>query len=231
VIEAVLFDLDDTLLDREACVEPFAKRLYVRHDLSRFPYEAYWECFKGLDKRGYGDKRSLFQTLVTRFALPASAGELEALFVQTAWKGCGEYLSSGAQEVLVLLRSQGYRVGIITNGSAELQRGKLVESGLASLVDVALVSAEEEVKKSAPEIFARAAERLAVTPAECVFVGDNPESDILGGNGVGMRTVWMKSSFFEPPEVVDAVAEDISDIPGIIERLSAQSVSRTDCGG
>ena len=117
MIKAFLFDLDDTLLDREASVEPFAKGLYVRYDLDHIPYQEYWEYFKRLDKRGYAEKQEVFQTLVTEYALPVSVDELVADFQQNAWRSCREYLFPDAEDVLRQLRTQSYKLGIITNGS------------------------------------------------------------------------------------------------------------------
>ena len=90
------------------------------------------------------------------------------------------------------LRSRGYKLGIITNGSVEAQKAKLLESGLLARVDEALISEEEQLRKPDQRIFALAAERLGVTTAECVFVGDNPETDIGGAYNAGMKTVWFK---------------------------------------
>jgi putative hydrolase of the HAD superfamily len=61
---------------------------------------------------------------------------------------------------------------------------------LIDLVDIVLISEQEQVRKPDPRIFARAAERLGVRTQECVFVGDNPQADICGAHQVGMKTVW-----------------------------------------
>jgi putative hydrolase of the HAD superfamily len=53
-----------------------------------------------------------------------------------------------------------------------------------------VISEHEQIKKPDPRIFTRAAERLAVHPAECAFVGDHPRNDIYGAGAVGMTTVW-----------------------------------------
>ena len=130
--------------------------------------------------------------MVERYALPISVDELITDFRRNAWRGCREFLFPDAEDVLGQLRWRGYKLGIITNGSRESQCTKLSESGLASLVDAALVSGEEKVKKPDREIFIRAAERLGVSVSGCVFVGDNPENDIGGADSAGMETVWVK---------------------------------------
>lgn len=118
-----------------------------------------------------------------------------------------------AEGVLRQLRTRGYRLGIVTNGSIESQRAKLLSSGLAGLVEEVLISAEEKVKKPDVEIFVRAAERLGVKVEESVFVGDNPPTDIGGAHYAGMKTVWLKRHLAWP--------EDLSVVPNYtVSRLA-----------
>jgi putative hydrolase of the HAD superfamily len=190
LIKAVLFDLDETLLDRNATVEAYLKDQYQRYNLNHLPFEAYRDRFIGLDEHGYADKHKVFGTLTREFDLPASAEELMADFRHNAWKDCQTF--PDVERVLRQLRTRGYRLGIVTNGSSESQRAKLLSSGLAKLVEEVLISAEEKAKKPDVEIFVWAAERLGVRAEECLFVGDNPQTDIVGAHAASMETAWLK---------------------------------------
>ena len=77
---------------------------------------------------------------------------------------------------------------------------KLRVTGLLPLVDLIVISENEQVKKPDPLIFRRAAERLAVQAAECVFVGDHPRNDVYGAGIVGMKTVWYSGEQQWPAE-------------------------------
>jgi HAD superfamily hydrolase (TIGR01662 family) len=131
------------------------------------------------------------QTLITTYELPISANELVIDFRENAWLGCSRFVFPEAADVLRQLRERGYKLGIVTNGPAISQRIKAVESGMAALVDITLISGEEGVEKPAPEIFLRAAEKLGVDAPECAFIGDNPLTDIRGAYQAGMMTVWL----------------------------------------
>lgn len=136
-MRAILFDLDETLLDRAGSVQNYIKNQYLRHRVENIAYEVYRDRFIELDARGYADKQQLFETLVQEFALSISAEELLSDFRQRVWKNCTTF--AGAVEVLTELRRRGYKLGIITNGSMAFQGVKLAESGLHSLVCILLL--------------------------------------------------------------------------------------------
>jgi putative hydrolase of the HAD superfamily len=204
LIKAILFDLDDTLLDRTTSLAEFVKEQHRRYQLDHVAYETYHRRFMELDRRGYAPKLQLFQALIADFAVPASVEALLADFEQGAWNSCT--LLPDAAAVLAELRSRGYRLGVITNGEDWSQMRKLRVTGLLPLFDLVVISGNEQIKKPDPQIFTRAAERLAVRPNECAFVGDHARNDIYGAGAVGMKTIWYPGDQVWPAE--QAVAPD-----------------------
>ena len=73
-------------------------------------------------------------------------------------------------------------------------------AGLLPLFDLIVISGNEQIKKPNPQIFMRAAERLAVRPDECAFVGDHAHNDIYGAGAVGMKTIWYPGEQVWPAE-------------------------------
>ncbi len=204
MIKAILFDLDDTLLDRTTSLGEFVKEHYQRFKLDHVAYETYHRRFMELDQRGYAAKPQVFQTLIDDFVVPASVEALLADFEQDAWNSCTLLLDAAA--VLAELRVRGYKLGVITNGEDWSQMRKLRVTGLVPLVDLIVISGNEQVKKPDPLIFTRAAERLAVRPDECAFVGDHARNDIYGAGAVGMKTIWYPGDQVWPVE--QALAPD-----------------------
>jgi putative hydrolase of the HAD superfamily len=202
LIKAILFDLDDTLLDRTTSLEDFVQQQHRRYKLNHVPYESYRARFLELDERGYAEKSHVFHTLITEFAVPASVAAWLADFEQRAWTSCS--LLPDTAVVLAELRVRGYKLGVITNGAEWSQMRKLRVTGLVPLVDLILISGNEQVKKPDPLIFTRAAERLSVRPDECAFVGDHPRNDVYGAGAVGMKTVWYPRDQAWPVEQVGA---------------------------
>lgn len=82
-----------------------------------------------------------------------------------------------------------------------------------------MVSEAVGLRKPDPRIFQLALERLNSRPEKSLFVGDNPEADIAGARRAGLRTVWMRNSHWSPAGPADAVCEQLSDLPRLIEGL------------
>jgi putative hydrolase of the HAD superfamily len=98
----------------------------------------------------------------------------------------------GALEILVDLKRHDLMLGITSNGEARIQIGNIRALGLDHLIHEILISELEGVRKPDILIFERAAQRLGVDPAECLFVGDNLAADILGAKQAGMKSVWFR---------------------------------------
>ena len=86
------------------------------------------------------------------------------------------------------------KLGIITNGFTELQQIRLEATGLDHYFDVLVISEEVGVAKPHPDIFDHALELMGNPPREHVLmVGDNPDSDIVGGINAGLDTCWLNT--------------------------------------
>jgi len=218
MIKAILFDLDETLLDRDASIQVFLEQQYARfrEQLTAAPFDQYRNRFLQYDAHGYAAKEQVYARLVDEFALPIAADTLVADFYTNSWRP--PILFPGATTLLQQLRAAGFRLGIITNGSARTQLPKIEQSELLSLVDVALVSEVEGVRKPDALIFQRAAQRIGVELQACVMVGDNPQADIGGALAVGMKAIWRRGYLPWPDELAlqpHLIIETISDLTEI----------------
>ncbi|MFD8530941.1 HAD family hydrolase [Streptosporangium canum] len=83
-------------------------------------------------------------------------------------------------------------VGIVTNGTADNQLGKIQRTGLTHAVDAYALSGIEGIRKPGTGLFEIAARRCGVNlPDGGWMVGDHPVADIGGGQTAGLRTVWV----------------------------------------
>ncbi len=85
------------------------------------------------------------------------------------------------------------------------------------------------MKKPGNEIFLRYFSELGSGPAEDIFVGDNPEDDVMGAKAAGLRAVWMRNDNFGPPECFERTVSCINEIPEVLRLIHERSY-RQDIG-
>jgi len=219
MVKAVLFDLDETLLVRGEAIKAFISAQYNRHAgaLAGIDPDLFRTRFLALEQNGTVPKAEVYELLVAELGIaglsaPDLLADYQAVYPQFAT------LAAGARETLIALRRQGLATGIVSNGGTVVQNGKIDAAGLRSLADVVLVSEAEGLRKPDPRIFMRAADALGLVPAQCLFVGDNPEADIAGAHAAGMAAVWYKGAMAWPdglaaPERTITALSEVLDLP------------------
>ncbi|SDJ62521.1 HAD family hydrolase [Salimicrobium halophilum] len=221
MIKAVIFDLDGTLLDRDATVEVFVYDQYERfiEFLNHIPKENYMKRFIELDDHGYAWKDKVYSRLVEEFAIQGiSWEELLQDYVDHFNKHCIPF--PNLLETLGRLKQQGFLLGVITNGKGQFQMDNIRALGIGDFTDTILISEWEGVKKPDPFIFEKAVERLKVHPEECVYIGDHPDKDVKAAEAVGMTGVWKKNHLWKQP-LDNLVIEELNEIPGIVQSVSS----------
>ncbi|MET3901044.1 putative hydrolase of the HAD superfamily [Devosia sp. UYZn731] len=202
MIKAVLFDLDETLLVRKAAIRAFIEDQYKRHVaiLDSVGADRYVTRFLAVEDEGRNPKVLAYPQVAAELGLtPAVAADLLADY-QAIYPSYA-VLSAGARETLVALRAKGLKIGIITNGNALVQNSKIDATGLRPLLDIVLVSEAEGLRKPDPAIFELALQRLGITAAEAIFVGDNPAADVDGARNAGLLAVWYHSTTDWPADL------------------------------
>lgn len=216
-IKAVLFDLDGTLLDRERSLLAFADAQYVRliSSLGHIPQADYVSRLIKLDCRGQVWKDNVYQTLVAEFEITGLTWEfLLEDYVTQFQLHCIPF--DGMEPMLCELKRQHYSLGIVTNGRGKFQRRSVDGLGINKFLDVVIVSEEMQLRKPQPEMFWEAADRLNVQACESIFIGDNPEADVIGAKSAGMKAIWKRSSYQEGSEEADAVIDELGAIPSVV---------------
>ena len=212
--QGILFDLDNTLVDRAAAVVGIAHALYdaepaIRAQATRDEAVA---KLVALDDDGAAGRHVLMERVLAQW--PRIGRRHEEL---VAWYGA-RYVAlyeedSRMQALVAALRRAGTPWGIVTNGNSH-QHDKAPLLGPEANPGCFIVSAEIGHTKPAPEIFHEALRQTGLTASRRVlFVGDNPVADIGGAQAVGMSTAWVRRgrawpTALQPPDhQVDHVAE------------------------
>ena len=211
-LRAVLFDLDDTLIDWSGWGGDYnaRNREHVEAVLDSLPHDGWREPDLDDLEREYtlrtesawASGRSTLQAphlgdiLVESLAavgVPQVLLERDALARAVPWTMYpGLRGFEDAVPTLRLLQERGIRRGLVTNAHQPmaLRDRELQACGLLEyLPDCRISAADVGWLKPHPRIFRAALERLGVEARETVFVGDNPVADVAGAQNVGMRGV------------------------------------------
>lgn len=223
---AILFDLDDTLIDRARQTDAFAA-VFEENFKAALAEESLTQGRAGLaraiaeaDLRGYR-KRTEFATLLRELILwrqLPSADELLAFWWQEFPRRA--VATEGLYEVLQHLRGAGYRLGIITNGIVPSQTAKIEHLNLRDYVDEVVISGALEIHKPDPRIFHHALGRVETPPERAWFVGDHPINDVQGAEGAGLTAVWFQRNQPWPDDLPTPrqVINDLRELLPMVER-------------
>jgi len=214
LVEAVLFDLFDTLLlleKHEAYYPPSLRRLYdflvkngisvLFEDFKRVYFEVrdnfYSESRKSLEEPHFNLRVSqTLQRLGYNFDVsdPVIVGATMAFADEFM-----RYVSLDTDALDVLQKLHGkYKLGLISNFAIPECGWKLLEKfGLKKFFAVVMISGEINRRKPSAEIFEKALKALGVKASRAVFVGDMLDLDVMGPKKVGMKTVLIKRRHME----------------------------------
>lgn len=243
---AVLFDLFDTLVhfdpDRLPTVEvggrtvrSSAGRLHAilcghAPDVSlQACYDALRASWEEAERKRAADHREVtaperMGDMLRRLAL--DPGACPTGFVESLLDAHRLALSEAATfpphyvDLLRALRPR-YRLAVVSNFDyTPTALGLLALAGVTEMFDTIVVSDAIGWRKPRREIFEAALERLAVRPAEALFVGDRADIDVVGAQRLGMPVAWVNPkrvplpSDIEPP---DYEIRDLAELAPILD--------------
>ena len=182
-IQAVLFDLDGTLIDSAPDLGAAVDKMRTDRGLSSFPLEHY-RRMAGAGARGM---------IGIAFGLTPEHPEFDAMkeefFVN--YENCmteRTRVFDGVVDMIASLVAQGLPWGVVTNKSSRFTDPLTSAMALFSTAGAVVSGNTTPHAKPHPEPLFEAARRLSVDPARCVYVGDD-ERDIVAGHAAKMKTV------------------------------------------
>lgn len=231
VLRAVLFDLDDTLVDhlhasRAAVVgvrDTFAS-LQAR-DIEAMVAEndrliELLHAEVGLGRRTADDARVERYRQLFAFAAadathaPGAAQLHRRIYMESRRE------VPGARALLAALNGH-VVIAVVTNNTVAEQTEKLEAFGLAQYVDALVTSEEVGVAKPDGAIFAQALERCGCTADSAVMVGDSWRNDVEGAQRAGIRPLWFNRRAMPPPDsAVDAIIS-LEPTQFVVDRIFA----------
>lgn len=224
--DAVLFDLDDTLLDlraaQGAAFDATLRRQWpgaadVDPGLLAEATDAFARDAAGHYERYLAGELTFAQQRLARAAdalRALGAPEEAATPGEALWTTEYEDVVRGhwalfpaTEEVLAQVRESGRGVGIVTNNVAAYQRRKADAVGLG-WVEVLIGSDTAAAPKPDPAPFLAGCARLGADPARTLMVGDSLVHDVGGARAAGLVPVWMSAAAPARPTAEEPVWDE-----------------------
>ncbi len=218
MIKAVLFDMDGTVFDTEriyyACWEQAARELHFPGNIS--------ELLPLISGTNRADTCRFFQKAAgEEFPAEELFSRRVALTTEALAKE-GLSFRRGAPEVFPALRRLGMQLALATSTNAPTVKRYLSEMGLSDTFDLIITGEQVVHSKPQPDIFLLCAEKLGISPDECVVVEDS-QNGVRAGIAAGMRTVMIPDMQPCTEELRQGLWRCLSDLDALAPEIEREN--------
>ena len=210
-IDAVIFDIDGTLIDSMWVWTDIDEKFYEKYNLVE-PENFH----KGMEGKSYSETAQYFLDCFP--TLTQTCEELMEEWDDMAFEIYTKQvpLKQGAYEFICYLKEQGVKLGIATSNCRKLAEGTLEHNKILKLMDSVWTSDEAKAGKPAPDVYLKVADSLGVNPERCLVFEDVPNG-ILAGKNAGMKVCTIYDRFSEDQDdekrrLADYYIQDYDDI-------------------
>ena len=229
-IQAVLFDLDNTLTHRDQSVQVYSQHLLdtFKSDLKHNDanqLQRIIEIIRRIDHGGYPQKQFLTHPSIAGSVAHALIQELDWIespqldHLSEFWFeqfGLSAVAMPGAESLLQQLKQQGYPLAVISNGGHATRLKILAGLGFTEYFDEIFSSESVGIAKPKAEIFLHSCGRLKVKPQHSLYIGDHPVNDYQGASQAGLNALLLAG--FHPSVAADTPS-DLQSIQHLAEVL------------
>lgn len=210
MIKAVIFDLDDTLISERKYIESgylhISKLLSSKLDMDEKEiYSLLIELFNESSK-------NVFNRLLDKFEINYTRNNIMELVEEYRNHFPNINFFDDVLPCIKNLKKNGIKVGIITDGYANVQRQKLKAINANNYFDEIIVTDElgREYWKPHPKAFEMMKDKLNIEFNEIVYIGDNPEKDFYIGSIYPIKTIriYRKNGIHKNKQYLNDIRED-----------------------
>ncbi|WP_341784451.1 HAD family hydrolase [Lactococcus formosensis subsp. formosensis] len=234
MINAIVFDVDDTIYDQQAPFRRAISKVFPDFDMSDMN-KAY------IRYRHYSDlgfpKVIAGEWDIEYFRFYRTNETLKVLGYPEISRATGDYFQEiyeyelenitmldEMRLTLDFLKKRNIPVGVITNGPTEHQLKKVRKLGLYDYVEPShvIVSQATGFQKPEKEIFNLAAQQFGMNPETTLYVGDSYDNDVMGGHNGGWKTMWFNHrgrSISQGKKVHDVEIDSFEQLFGAVKVL------------
>lgn len=209
-MDAVLFDLDGTLVDSMW----MWKQIDIEY-LGKFGLSCPPDLQKVIEGMSFSETAQYFKS---RFAIPDSIDEIKHTWILMSIEKYRREvpLKPGARRLLQYLSDTGKKAGIATSNGRDMVDAVLESLHIRPYFQVIATACEVAAGKPAPDIYLEVARRLSVEPSKCMVFEDVP-AGILAGKRAGMKVCAVEDTFSagmrkEKQELADFYIKDFDEL-------------------
>ena len=219
--QAILFDLDGTLIDSAPDIAAAVNELLAQDGLPAQTVDA----VRGMIGNGV---RKLVERAYGTSGRPVEGAALD----ETTDRMMGVYgkhltrhtaILPGALEMVVAYHAAGVKIGVVTNKPEAFTHEILAHFGLDAHVDVVVGGDTGPARKPAPDMLEHALRQVGVPAARALMVGDSP-ADIGAAKAAHMASIAVRGGYTTVPADqlgADLVVSDLMELPAAIGTLTA----------
>ena len=223
MIKAVIFDLDNTLLDFIKMKENAIRAAVLsmkEAGLNLDSEKSFKDIFSLYEEIGW-ENQKIFNEYLTK-----TLGYVDNKFLAAgivAYRRAREaslQLYPNVNRCLFELLKMGVRLSLVSDAPSREAWLRIYHLNLHHLFDLVLTFDETKARKPSPVPFKMALEKMGISADETLMIGDWPERDVVGAKKVGIRTIFAKygDTFGTEFSGADYDLDDISEILGIIKK-------------
>ena len=218
-VAAVIFDLDGTLIDSIDIYFRIVENALEQLDLPPVSRSTILAAAESEDFKW-------------ELVIPAEVQRNRENIIDKAWAVINDIaprmfaddldIIPGADAAMKMISAKGLKMGLVTSTQKHYLETKMVplkNAGVARLIRIIITSDDVANRKPAPDPLLMCAQKLALRPANCVYVGDTA-TDMQAGKAAGMQTIGVLTGFDDyhalNKEQPDAIIDSIRDLGSVL---------------
>ena len=203
--KGIIFDLDDTLYDYKKCHETAIATVInyiIEHNDKHKNYEYIFEVYNKINNKlkhelkntaSSHNKSIYLKHLLEELNLDYSHFQMLHELYWTIFytnMDCFE----GVKDFIIWNKTNGIKIGILTDYETEYQIIKLEKLGLLKYIDILVTSEEVGIEKPSYKMFYTMLQKMNLNPGDVIMIGDNYDKDIIGAINSNILGYWFNKN-------------------------------------
>ena len=225
MIKAIIFDLDNTLLDFMK-MKQFAVKAAItamnEAGLNIDEDQAYKDIFKLYESKGWENQQVFDDFLIQNFGKVSNKILAAGIVSYRRAREATLLVYPNVNKTLIELIKMGIQLAVVSDAPSREAWMRLYYLNLHHVFDPVLTYDDSGAHKPSPKPFEMALDILNVNSDEALMIGDWPDRDVVGASQIGMKTIFARygDTFGTVNSGADWDVNDIYEVVNIVKDLN-----------